>query len=167
MRTSTWILSIVLASLIAAPAAHAQDTNAPPGNSGIDQYLETVPEADGSKPPGTQKPESGSGLPADTAAELDAAGDDGADVAALVAATGPKASGGAKGGGKAAPDQPSATGKGASKTAGDKSKDAVAGVSGPALGGTGSDGIGPLLPAVLILSGAAAIGFLVRRRRSE
>jgi hypothetical protein len=35
---------------IGAPAADAQQSNAPPGNSGIDQYLETIPGTEGSTP---------------------------------------------------------------------------------------------------------------------
>jgi hypothetical protein len=47
MRHAPLTLLIVCAALISAPAASAQSTNAPPGNSGLDQYLETVPDASG------------------------------------------------------------------------------------------------------------------------
>lgn len=42
---------LVLAVLsAAAPTAAAQQTNAPPGNSGLDQYLESVPSDSGATP---------------------------------------------------------------------------------------------------------------------
>ncbi len=55
---SLWLLFLCLVSLAAIPAlANAQggsapdpQVNAPPGTSGIDEYLETVPGADGNRP---------------------------------------------------------------------------------------------------------------------
>lgn len=48
------ILSAVLAMGVLAPIAHAKDrTIAPPGNSGVQQYVESVPTASGGRPTGT------------------------------------------------------------------------------------------------------------------
>jgi hypothetical protein len=49
MRSTIVLLTIVLAFAIPGVAA-AATTNAPPGNSGISQYLEVVPSSTGGKP---------------------------------------------------------------------------------------------------------------------
>jgi hypothetical protein len=52
MRSLRFVLGTLAVVLLLAPAgASAQATNAPPGNSAIDEYLETVPSASGNQPP--------------------------------------------------------------------------------------------------------------------
>jgi hypothetical protein len=52
MRSLRFVLGTVAVVALLAPAgASAQATNAPPGNSAIDEYLETVPSASGNRPP--------------------------------------------------------------------------------------------------------------------
>ncbi|MGI9098812.1 MAG: hypothetical protein ACR2H2_10040 [Solirubrobacteraceae bacterium] len=52
MRSLRFILgTLAVVALLAPAGASAQATNAPPGNSAIDEYLETVPSATGNQPP--------------------------------------------------------------------------------------------------------------------
>lgn len=51
MRSLALFLSLLaLAVMPAFAGAQDPQVNAPPGNSGIDEYLETVPNADGNRP---------------------------------------------------------------------------------------------------------------------
>ncbi len=76
---------LAIAALLVAPAvASAQTVNAPPGNSGISQYLEVVPAASGGKP---TKDVRKSGVKPPPA--LQKAGRDGQRLAAIAAGTSP------------------------------------------------------------------------------
>ena len=82
-----------LAVLVAAPPALAQggDTIAPPGNSAIDEYLETVPGADGNRRVDRNRR---GGLPAAERRALERLGPDGelaADVLGASLASDPAA----------------------------------------------------------------------------
>src|SRR4051812_29459136 len=99
MRLAAPLFAIAALILPAAPA-FAGDTNAPPGNSGIGQYLEVVPSASGSKPTKGAKPQ-GSALSQSQRNQLAKSGAEGAALAAVVNQTSPPASGGGKGGGTA------------------------------------------------------------------
>src|SRR4051794_3128072 len=86
------IVAIALALLLPVPAALAQSSNAPPGNSGIDQYLESVPSSSGDRPStGGGEDKQGSSLPPRTSARLRALGKDGEAVDRLSATTRAKA----------------------------------------------------------------------------
>lgn len=74
--------------LVAAPA-RGQQTLAPPGNSGVQQYLETVPGASGNHP---VKPGSKPVLPARVRRQLESLGSDAKKLEALVNATAPQTS---------------------------------------------------------------------------
>jgi hypothetical protein len=149
----------LLASL--SSVALAQDFNAPPGNSGVDQYLETVPEAGGNRPASDRKP---SQLPARTVKRLEEAGSDGRAVAKLVASSGLAKA-------KQLPAPPKGSER---KSAGEKRSKAteqpraVPGtIAAPTLGGSADGGMGILLPLLLGLSTLAALLFLLYRRRSQ
>jgi len=80
---------VAVVSLALAPVASGQ-TIAPPGNSGIEQYLETVPTAKGNaKPKGGKR--RGPELPARTQERLQQAGEDGRRLLEAVQQTAPEA----------------------------------------------------------------------------
>jgi hypothetical protein len=96
----TWMLRLVLllaVALFTFPAvAGAQHTTAPPGNSGVQEYVETVPSSDGDRP--AVNP-SGGGLSARERQQLEQAGTAGADAATVLDRTAPeKADSSGKGG---------------------------------------------------------------------
>jgi hypothetical protein len=148
----------LLASL--SSAALAQDTNAPPGNSGVDQYLETVPEAGGNRPTGDRK---SARLPARTVKSLRKAGADGEAVANLVASSGPATA-------KRQPARSKGERKQTSNTRSDateRPRKVPGTIAAPTLGGSGPGGMGVLLPVLLGLSTVGALLLVLRRRRSQ
>jgi hypothetical protein len=150
-----------------APPALAQGTNAPPGNSGVDQYLETVPEAGGNR--SATGREGDRGLPARTVERLRAAGADGEAVANLVSSTGPtraereagrqgKSRGGREGGNQSDP-----SGQHASAP----SRSVPRNIAASAVGGSGPGGMGVLLPVLLAASAIGAAALVLLRRRQQ
>ena len=90
--TRAIIALVVLAFALPAMAqAQAPQTNAPPGNSAVDEYLETVPGASGNPRPRTPAPggAAGSALTAAERARLERLGPDGKTLADAVEATAP------------------------------------------------------------------------------
>lgn len=88
----------LLAALVLPSAAFAgPSTNAPPGNSGVEQYFEVIPDATGNRPAQgvtrSGSDSSGGPLPQSVAKKLNALGADGRAVAGLVATTAPKRAG--------------------------------------------------------------------------
>jgi hypothetical protein len=80
-------LPCILVALGFPGAATGQETVAPPGNSGVDQYLEVVPGARGERPPGrTGRP----ALSPQAQRELEQHGQSGSDLARIVDATAPE-----------------------------------------------------------------------------
>jgi hypothetical protein len=153
----TRLLSALVALvLVAAPptAATAQtpQTNAPPGNSAIDEYLETVPGATGDQRPGTPAAGAGGGgvLPPAERARLEKLGPDGKALADAVDATAPPA---AKPGEKIL----SGSAEGGSP---------VSAVLEAVTGSDGGGGMGVLLPVILLASLLGVIALAVLRRRS-
>jgi hypothetical protein len=174
---------LALAILLVVPAwAQARvHTVAPPGNSSVGQYLETVPTAGGGQPTNTVHPHTGGAVsgrsggggptggntgagasvtvPPSTRRALAAQGPTGAAAAALAQATAPAQSAPHASHGDQTSPPPSAT----------SSRDGLS----PAVsvfkaftGSTSKGGLGPLLPIVLIGSVlAGAVLALVRRRR--
>ena len=136
--------------LIVAPAAGAQGrTAAPPGNSAIDEYLETVPNATGNtrpRPPGSANP-SGA-LTKQQRARLERLGADGKALADAVDATAP-----ASASPKKAP--PAAEGR-----------SPLSEVLDAAAGRDGGGGMGIVLPAILLGTLLCVIALVVARRRS-
>ena len=122
----------------AASLAEPPQTNAPPGNSGIDEYLETVPGASGNKrprPPGQGG--AGSSLSPALRARLERKGADGKALANAIDAT-------------------------SSGTASNKELALPQGDGGDDNGG----GIGIILPAILIAVLLSAILAVLLRRRA-
>jgi hypothetical protein len=168
-------------ALALAGGAPAQQTIAPPGNSGVDQYFETVPGAGGNLAVHRTPPASGGSTgSAPGARGLARFGRDGQAAAALAAATAPARSGhagagarpgagagpgpgtrggGTPGGGSAAPSASAAVPQASGSTS------AVLGV----LSGSDQGGLGLVLPILLLgaLVAAVALGVLRRRRRRD
>jgi hypothetical protein len=152
------LAALVALALIAAPAAasaQTQKTNAPPGNSAIDEYLETVPAASGNSRP--RPPAAGGGsssaLTAAERARLEKLGPDGKTLADAIDATSPDS--------KAGSGSPS---KG-SVSAGE-GRSPISQVFDVAAGRDGGGGMGMLLPAILLASLLGFITLAVMRRRS-
>ena len=79
----TAAITVALALCAAAPAA--ADTVAPPGNSGVDQYMEVVPSAKGPSAPGTQQ----RALSSTVQRKLQSQGAEGRRLAQIVRTTAP------------------------------------------------------------------------------
>jgi hypothetical protein len=148
-------VAVVGAVLLLAPASAGARTEklAPPGNSAIGQYLEVVPTAGGGRPTGSVQSGGGSGaLSPSTQRTFDRDGAAGRAAAALAKATAPSA---AKRGKSAA----GAGGSGSSP---------LSTLLKSATGSTPGGGLGPWLPAILIVAavggGALAVGRALIRR---
>lgn len=147
MRRASLLVTLLVAVLGCAAPAGAQRSNAPPGNSGVDEYLETVPEAGGHQP--TRRDPSNSPLSAATRERLERAGADGQAAADLAERSSPK------------PDE--------NDTPAVASPRGDPGVVRPlvrAAGGSG-DGMGLWLPILLAVVAAGALTFgILKWRRS-
>lgn len=157
-------IAIVLA--LGAPPAAAQQSNAPPGNSGIDQYLETVPDSTGSRP--TRRGDGADpavGAPVLTNAQrrsLSAHGEDGRAALALAERYGVQrrerrdnrrpVDGGAG----------VAGGTSAETSSGRSAIDSLVRAVVPS---SDSGGLGPLLPTILVATTTLAVCAAVTRRR--
>jgi hypothetical protein len=180
-------IAIALVLVLGAPAsAQARiHTIAPPGNSGVGQYLETVPTAGGAQPSNTVHPvvgavggagkppgagatggtagsPGGGAISSSTQRALTGQGPTGAAAAALAQATAPPRS--PK---PAHSDRPRASSAVAAASSGGGSSPASS-VLKSLTGSTSWGGLGPLLPSLLIGSvlGAAVLALLRRRRTS-
>ena len=85
---ATFIAVLAILLGLAGPAG-AQEVNAPPGNSAVDEYLETVPGATGNQP--TNRSTDRSALPAAERRALERQGADGRAAADLAESAGPQA----------------------------------------------------------------------------
>lgn len=175
MRWLSLLLVCLLALAVAPTVAGARDpqVNAPPGTSGIDEYLETVPDAEGNRPasPGSGggngvgapgrpgRPGSGGGgaatVPPGVRRELERTAE-GRAALALAAAGAPPARP-RSGASTPAPARPL---QARGQARGDGLLSAVA----KSLTGSGSDGLGFGLPLLLVAS-VLAIGLLAAARR--
>jgi hypothetical protein len=156
----TLMALVALALALASPAlAQSPNTEAPPGNSAIDEYLETVPGAGGDSNPG---PQGGDGGGATDAAQqkLARTGPDGRALARLVAATGPAAAGNGRTH-RAAPDERPV----ALSLTGAHAGSPVGAALAAAIGRDDGGGLGLLLPAILLGSVVGVIVLVVLRRR--
>ena len=177
MRYRTRIVLLALLA-IAAPATAVAKTKtvAPPGDSGLNQYLEVVPTAQGPTPPGGGGPGGGgrSALTATQQRQLNALGPGGRTLAAVVEATAPQslgvpeanraaspsagAAGGAGGAGPGVVDAPAAK---LPSVSGSSPASLILG----AAVGRGGGGIGLWLPAFMLASLAGVMALVVVRRR--
>lgn len=155
-RLPTVLVVLVLLALPAAAAAQAPLTNAPPGNSAIDEYLETVPGATGNQRP--RQPGTAGGDAVLTPAQrkrLEALGPDGKALADAVEATAPP---------KPANAKPGTTNLTETGEAGGRSP--ISAVLDAATGQDGGGGMGIVLPGILLASLLGTIALVVLRRRS-
>lgn len=152
------LLLLVLALLAPARAAAQGDaTLAPPGNSAVTEYLETVPNAMGASPPRPGAPASGV-LSASRRAALARLGADGRALAAVVDATAAPAVPGAAGGrGSHVRVSPAAL-----SGAGVPSR--VVALLAAASGRDGGGGLGPVLPALMAAGLLGTLAHALRRR---
>jgi len=149
-------LVLLIAAVLVVPAtAVGQRTNAPPGNSGIDEYLETVPGATGNKVPRNPGSKGRSALTPAQRARLERLGRDGRSVAAVVDATTPRSE--RKGGGAGSRTTPLPDAAGRSPL--DKAVESLG-------GSDNGDGLGVLLPAILLAALLGTLALVLLRRRS-
>jgi hypothetical protein len=150
------MLLVGVAALLGAPApALASRVIAPPGNSGVGQYVEVVPTAGGGSPVGS--PSHGQGtLPSGTVKRLNGLGPEGKAVAAFAQQTGTPRT--ARHGGSATPSKPSSNG-------GPQVLPPTSGLRATPAGSVGGLGAGlPIVLGALALTAAAvAVG---RRART-
>lgn len=166
---------LILALGAPASAQARVHTIAPPGNSGVGQYLETVPTAGGAQPSNTVHPVAGalggSGKP-----PRGSAGATGSPGGGAISSSTQRALAGRGPTGAAAVALARATAPTPTRPADPKATSAVSGGgASPAAsvlksltGSSSGSGLGPLLPSLLIISllGAAVLA-LVRRRRAS
>lgn len=168
MRLLAPFISLLVVLAIAAPAVAQDEVIAPPGNSGVKEYLEVVPGAGGDKPAnggkggGTSAPTPAQALGTDNAKALEAKGADGKAAAAIAAAGSPTDRKTARQREKSEVLGEAATGTSiAAQSSGDRATSVAR-----ALGGDGG-GMGVLFPIVLgltlSLALALGIGRLLRR----
>jgi hypothetical protein len=159
---------VALTLALASPAmAQSPNTNAPPGNSAIDEYLETVPDPGGDSHPGPPGGDGGGATDGAQQQKLARMGPDGRALARLVATTAPAAAGtDGTHRGKAAGDATASAGQPVALSltaahAGSPVGAALAAAAGRDDGG----GLGLLLPAILLATLVGVIVLVVMRRR--
>ena len=165
MRSFVPIATLLTMLGLAAPAAAQDEVYAPPGRSGIEEYLEVVPGAGGDKPANgdqsanAKAPTPATALGADNVQKLEALGSDG-EAAAAAAAAG------------TATDGPTVRQRQKSQSHGGASNgESIAAAGGGdrvtsvarALGGDGG-GMGLLFPILLGLTLMLALAFTVARK---
>jgi uncharacterized cupredoxin-like copper-binding protein len=153
---------VVIALAGSAPAlAQSPKTHAPPGNSAIDEYLESVPSAGGNTPTGNVIKAKPRPLAGAAGRALRTAGKDGRRLEQIVTATAPK---------KAlnAAEHPAATPP-APATGGDtKGRSPLSSVADAVLTGSGGGtGMGAAFPVLLIVLAAGTLVLGLRRRRPQ
>ncbi len=169
MRLLAPTISLLAVLVLAAPAMAQDEVIAPPGNSGVEEYLEVVPGAGGDKPANgakggnTAAPSPAAALGSGNAKALEAKGSDGKAAAAAAAAGSPTDRKTARQREKAdlLGDAATGTSIAASPNSGDRATSVAR-----ALGGDGG-GMGVLFPILLgltlSLALALGIGRLLRR----
>ena len=152
-RLLSVLVALVLLSGSTAAVAQTAPTNAPPGNSAIDEYRETVPGATGNQIPGSPGSGDGAGgaLTAAQRARLERLGPDGKALADVVEATAP-----ARATLEPSTAEPSAA----------QGRSPLSGVLGALSGSDGGGGMGAFLPAILLASLLGIVALVVLRRRS-
>lgn len=161
------VIAACVAVLVAPVQALGQETVAPPGNSGVDEYLETVPGADGNRPARGQDGGTGNrdSVDAGTRKQLESAGDDGRAAADLAAAGSASDDAGSTGTGGS--DSGSGSKSGGRQVDPTASADPVvpAVISRTVSGDEG--GMGTALPLILGATLLAAVAFVLGRRRGR
>lgn len=158
------MLAIALTGLIAiwfVPTVGAQ-RNAPPGNSQIDQYVETVPDPRGDRQAGPGAGGGGSGgpsagIPAGTVAQLEQLGEEGRAAVEAANATAPKGASG----------RPRSGGDGVAGVAAQRGEGSGLRAVVEALSGTDGGGSGPLVPLLLAAVTVLGLAFVILRKRAS
>jgi len=159
-----FVMILLCLALVDVPDAAAQATNAPPGNSGVSQYLESIPAATGNKTPAK-----GGGRPvsAKTERALRASGPSGRALAkALTVAPGPPAAQAAsntKTGGNASNKHAVSKPAQSFESSSQQQPSTPAALAAPLGGDSGPSGSGLLLPIFLVVTALAAFGLGARR----
>jgi hypothetical protein len=151
----------VLALAGPAPAlAQSAKTNAPPGNSAIDEYLESIPSADGNTPTQDVAGRAPRALAGAAGRALRTAGPDGRRLEQIVTATAPKKA-------LKAAEQPAAAPP-AAVAADTKGRSPLSSVADAVLTGSGGgSGMGAAFPVLLIVLAAGTLVLGLRRRRPQ
>ncbi|MDA0163858.1 hypothetical protein OM076_26545 [Solirubrobacter ginsenosidimutans] len=177
MRRTLVLAAFGLAVL--APAAHAQQagSTAPPGNSAIDEYVETVPGATGNRSPRPPGQAPSPALTRPQRAALEREGEVGEQLAQLIDETAPPAPAPGK---PAAKRSTPATGTattppvttpvaGAATTAltvaDERATSPVKATLAAAIGPNDAGGLGIFFPVILVASLVGMIALTLRRRR--
>lgn len=151
-RALSAFVALVLTAVPAAAMAQEPATNAPPGNSAIDEYLETVPGATGNQRP--RAPGGGSMAAALTPARrarLERLGPDGKALVGVIDATSPART----------PIRKRSTAPAAAH-----GRTPLREVIDAAAGRDDGAGMGVVLPAILLASLLSVVALVVARRRS-
>jgi hypothetical protein len=170
-----WLTLVVCCAALALPAGAAAITCAPPGVSGVSQYVETIPGSSCNHPSsgaGSGTGGHGGSLPAGTSKALAKQGGAGQAVAALVASsgttgsTGPAGSTGstAKSGSSKSSGSPG-TASGAGARISGSGRGPLSAILHPILTGSSTGGAGVLLPVFLIAALVLVMAVTVVRRR--
>jgi len=158
------LVAVALIATLAHTAAAAAQATLPPGDSGVDEYVEGVPGPKGQVPSskvGKGKGDGEQALPPRVLRQLEALGEDGRAAAELAQATAPSRA-----------DRASARkgrdgAGGSSGSAGGESDgsggSAISEVVGKLIGG-GEGGMGWALPLILLVTVLSAIAVVVARR---
>jgi hypothetical protein len=165
MNRALVVLVALAMALPGAAVAQTPQTNAPPGNSAIDEYLETVPGAAGNarpRPPG-QSGGAGALTPAQRA-RLERLGPDGKSLANTVDATSPVPP--RKAPKKALPKNGKPVARGEKAVPKSDGRSPVGEVAGTLTGSDGGNGMGFVLPAILLAALLAVIVLVLLRRRA-
>jgi Spy/CpxP family protein refolding chaperone len=147
-------VALLLLAVPATAMGQSAQTNAPPGNSAIDEYLETVPGATGNQRPsaGGEGGAGGGGLTAAQRARLERLGPDGKTLAAAVDSTSPARA---------------TMHKGTATPAAAQGRSPLGEVLDAATGQSGDGGgMGAFLPGILLASVFGVIALVLLRRRS-
>jgi hypothetical protein len=155
-RVSSHAALFSAAILLGIPAsAGASRVIAPPGNSGVGQYVEVVPTAGGGSPVGSHPPGRGAALPASTVKRLNGLGPDGKALAAFAQQTGTP---------RAAVHRPSSPGAKPSSPAGPQVLPPASPLRASAPAAVGGLGVGLLiaLGAIALAAAALAVGRRMR-----
>ena len=162
------MIAIVMGAALASPATALAENCAPPGTSGVVQYLETIPGASCNAPfPGGAghggHGSAGGGLTTATARALQAQGSAGVAVERLVAATGTAGQLARKGSGAGG-----RVDRGASALGGNAATHAESlpsALLGPVAPGDSADGSGLLVPMFVATALLLAVGTTIAARR--
>lgn len=151
-----WIRLLLAAVAATAflPSAAVGQAVVPPGNSGVNQYQETLPGPGGNELPAKKQRSPKQVLGTRNAQRLEHLGPAGRAAATLAAATAPeRGSGGGRGGGAVSADQPSGS-------------SGLGEVLSQATGSTSSGKMGLFLPLAIVATLIGAGVYAARRRRA-